>query len=101
MLESTVRLANPEEIRTFIAETLSRFESLDPRQCPLDQRVLTRSGRPCGLYFSLHGPRAVRLTAIWEADGNTILFYGADGQRLLRTRLLEPPALESCLNCAA
>ncbi len=101
MLETTIRLANNHDLRQFILETLSRFESLDPDQFPLDQRVLTRGGQPCGLYFCLHGPRAVRLTAIWEKDGNSILFYGADGRRLQRTRLLEPPALESCLNCAA
>ena len=101
MFESTIRLANNYEIRKFVAETLSRFESLDPTQFPLEQRVLTRSGRPCGLYFSLHGPREVKLTAIWEAEGNTILFYGADGCRMQRIQLLEPPDLEACLDCAA
>ncbi|MAT71015.1 MAG: hypothetical protein CMJ58_15995 [Planctomycetaceae bacterium] len=101
MHESSIRISSYEQLRTFIAETLSKFESLDPQQYPLAQRVLTQAGQPCGLYFCLHGPRAVRLTAIWETRGNTILFYGADGQRLQRTALLEPPAIESCLSCAA
>ena len=101
MNESSIRITNNQQLRSYIAETLSQFESLDPQQFPLAQRVLTRAGRPCGLYFCLQGPRAVRLTAVWETEGNTILFYGANGQRLQRTLLLEPPALESYLSCAA
>lgn len=101
MHESSVRISNQRQLRTYVAETLSQFESLDPQQYPLAQRVLTQAGKPCGLYFCLQGPRAVRLTAIWETRGNTILFYGANGQRLKRTVLLEPPALDCWPSCAA
>jgi hypothetical protein len=47
------------------------------------------------MYFCLHGPRAVHLTAIWETDRNTILFYGSRGERAHRTRLIEAPAIEA------
>ena len=33
----------------------------------------------------------MRLTAIWETDRNTILFYGSCGRRVQRTRLVEAP----------
>ena len=38
---------------------------------------------------------AVRFTAIWETDRNQILFYGPQGERFLKTQLLEAPPLET------
>ncbi len=57
----------------------------------MTERILTRSGKPCGIYFSLHGPRSVKLTAIWETEKNTVLFYASTGERFGRTSL-EPAA---------
>jgi len=54
-----------------------------------------RAGKPCGIYFCLHGPRATKFTAIWETDRNQVLFYGSRGERILRTQLLEAPVLET------
>jgi hypothetical protein len=93
MVEPQRRLQSLDEVRSYIAETLGKLETLEYRQFPLSQHVLYRSGRPCGMLFCLQGPRAVRLTAIWETDRNTILFYGSRGERLQRTRLLAPPEL--------
>jgi len=93
MLPCSTRLETLEEIRQYVAETLSRLETLEPHRFHLSQHILNRSGKPCGMYFCLHGPRAVRLTAIWETDRNTILFYGSRGERTHRTRVLEAPAI--------
>ena len=38
------------------------------------EKVLNRAGKPCGMYFCLQGPRAVRFTAIWETERNQVLF---------------------------
>jgi hypothetical protein len=35
----------------------------------------------------------VKFTAVWETDRNTILFYGAAGERFHRTQLVEAPSL--------
>jgi hypothetical protein len=59
----------------------------------MSERILVRSGKPCGIYFCLHGPRSVRLTAIWEIERNTILFYGATGEKLSKTQLAPVQAL--------
>jgi hypothetical protein len=91
MLESSKRLPTLEDIRTYVADTLGQLETLEPHQHQLSQHILRRSGAPCGIYFCLHGPRAVRLTAIWETDRNTILFYSSRGERVHRTRLLAAP----------
>jgi hypothetical protein len=33
------------------------------------------------------------LTAIWETDSNTILFYSSRGERFRKTQLIGPPCL--------
>jgi hypothetical protein len=95
MVDSSQRLQTLEEIRHYVAQTLSNLETLEADRFQLSQQVLSRAGKPCGMYFCLHGPRALRLTAIWETDGNTILFYGSCGRRMQRTRLIESPTLEA------
>ena len=94
MVECQSRIHNFEDIRQYVLETLSSFELLKPHSSQLTFRTLTRNQEICGVYFCLYGPRAVRLTAIWETDANTILFYGACGERVQRTRLLAAPKIE-------
>ncbi len=94
MMECQEPIHNFEEIRRYVIETLSNMELLRPESSHLTQNLLTRHQRPCGVYFCLHGPRAVRLTAIWETDANTILFYGSRGERVQRTKLVAAPELE-------
>ena len=58
----------------------------------LTEHVLLRGREPCGILFCLHGPRAVKFTAVWETVRNTILFYGSTGERLDTIQLAEPLA---------
>ncbi len=95
MVDSSQRLQTLEEIRQYVAQTLSNLETLEADRFQLSQQVLSRAGKPCGMYFYLEGPRALRLTAIWETDRNTILFYGSCGRRMQRTRLIQSPTLEA------
>jgi hypothetical protein len=37
------------------------------------------------------------LTAIWETDRNTVLFYGSAGERVFKTQLLQAPQLAASL----
>lgn len=102
MVECQVSIQKIEDIRNYVTQTLSNFELLRPESSHLTTRLLTRNDRPCGIYFCLHGPRAVRLTAIWETDANTILFYGSRGERVQKTRLLTAPKLDlAALQAAA
>ncbi len=93
MLEHQANINSLEEIRRYVVETLSTLELLKSDRCQLRVRLLTRGGEPCGMYFCLHGPRAVRLSAIWETESNSILFYGSTGERVQRTRLTAAPQL--------
>ncbi len=59
----------------------------------MTSQVLTRRGRPCGIFFCLHGPRSVKCTCIWETDKNTMLFYGTSGERFQKVSLAVAPKL--------
>ena len=83
-----------EELRDYVNETLCDHYQLQIDAFQITQRTLCRGGKPCGIYFCLHGPRSVKFTAIWETDRNQILFYGPNGERFQRTQLLEAPSLE-------
>jgi hypothetical protein len=93
MLAAEIQIHSLKDLRTYVYQTLCDNELLEPGAFPMTERILTRGGRPCGIYFCLHGPRSVKYTAIWETDRNTILFYGSTGERFRRTRLAEAPRL--------
>jgi len=84
-----------DDLRDYVNETLCTQYQLQIDAFHLTERILRRSGKPCGIYFCLHGPRAVKFTAIWETDRNQILFYGSGGERFQKTQLLESPRLDS------
>ena len=86
-------LNNLHELRAYVHETLCHHNELEVGAFRVTERILVRAGNPCGLFFCLHGPRSVKLTAIWEIERNTILFYGSDGQRQQKTQLTAAPEL--------
>ncbi len=87
------RLEDLSAIRRYVSETLCEKDRLEANYFPLSEQVLVRGGAPCGVYFCLHGPRSLCLTAVWETDSNTILFYGSRGERFRRTQLISPPGI--------
>lgn len=82
---------NLRELKQYIYETLCNHCQLQIGAFPMTKRVLSRGGKPCGIYFCVHGPRATKFTAIWEMERNRILFYDCDGERFLKTDLSEAP----------
>lgn len=95
MLATCYRLETLEDLRDYVNETICEHEHLEVGAFEMTERILVRSGTPCGVFFCIHGPRQVKFTAIWETDNNTIIFYGSTGERVFRTRLTESPALRS------
>ena len=93
MLAQDTQLHTLEELRQLVYETLCQHEQFRLGVFPMTERILTRGGRPCGIYFCLHGPRAVKFTAIWETERNQVLFYGANGERVAVTQLNCAPQL--------
>ena len=93
MRQDSRRIETLEELRLYVADTLGRLEMLKSDQFELTQQVFYRAQKPCGVLFCLHGPRALRLSAIWDTDQNCILFYGSCGRRMHSTTLIESPSL--------
>ena len=94
MLTCSRQILTLDDLRDFVNETLCHHEHLEIGAFDLTERILVRSGHACGVHYCLHGPRAVKFTAIWETDRNTILFYGSAGERYLKTYLKQAPRLD-------
>jgi hypothetical protein len=87
MLTQSHAIGDLDDLREYVNETLCDHNQLQMDAFRLTQHTLRRGDKPCGIYFCLHGPRAVKFTAIWECDRNQVLFYGASGERFLKTQL--------------
>lgn len=93
MQEQSHVVRNLGELRQFVNRTLCELNDFECGAFHLAERMLMRCGALCGIYFCLYGPRSVRLTAIWEMDSNTVLFYNATGERSQRAKLATTPVL--------
>jgi len=80
-----------DELRRHVLVTLCRHDALDPNQTPLNESLVLRSGRPCGLFFQAQGPRLLKTYAVWAGEENRILFYDCTGERFAETRLSDAP----------
>jgi len=81
MISFTTRAIDFDTLTTNIERRLCEIGHLVPDQFPMTKREVIRGGKACGLYFCVHGPRSVKLTAICDFVKNTIIYYGSDGVR--------------------
>jgi hypothetical protein len=93
MSAHSLQLDNLNTLRSYVHTTICDQNELAPGAFQVTERILVRGRKPCGIYFCLHGPRSVKLTAIWETDRNSILFYNSTGERVLKTQLVHAPQL--------
>jgi hypothetical protein len=63
-----------DDLRYHINKVLCDQEQLLLGAFEMTERLLTRGGKPCGMYFCVHGPRSVRISAVWDAHTGTVLF---------------------------
>lgn len=78
-----------DRISRFVNQQLCDLGQLEPGQFPITQRIVSRRGQQCGMYFCLHGPRSVKLTAICDLEREHVIFYGVDGVRSAEARFSE------------
>jgi hypothetical protein len=90
-MDEVVCLPTLEALRRHVLHKLCGHDQLDPSQTPLRQALITRSGRPCGLFFQVQGPRMVKTYAVWAGEEDRILFYDSAGARFAQSRLSEAP----------
>jgi hypothetical protein len=81
-----------EALCRHVHQTLCQHEHIDPAQTPLQQSVMKRRGRPCGVFFRINGPRQVQIHAVWASNEHRILFYDSAGVRFAETRLEVSPS---------
>jgi hypothetical protein len=92
-----LQIDNLNDLRTYVHETICEKNELQVGAFQITERILVRGREACGIFFCLHGPRSVKLTAIWETDRNTILFYSSSGERVAKTQLVHAPVLAPAL----
>lgn len=90
-MESVASLPTIDELRQHVLKVLCAHDHLDPAQTPFHQALVTRGGKPCGLFFQVQGPRLLKNFAVWAGEEDRILFYDSHGQRFATLRLCEAP----------
>ena len=90
-MRDVAALPNLKDLCQYVLYALCRHDNLDPNQTPLQQALITKHGKPCGLFFQVQGPRLLKNYAIWAGDENRILYYNCNGERVAETRLSEAP----------
>lgn len=93
MQTSVQHIRTLHDLRNYVNETLCHQDEFEVGAFRMTERVLMRGNAPCGMFFCLHGPRSVKITAIWETERNTILFYDSTGERFRKTNLMAAPQL--------
>jgi len=68
-------------LRQFVQQKLCEIGMLELDQFPMTERKVVKAGQTCGVYFCLHGPRSVKLTAIADFENKSLIYYGSDGVR--------------------
>lgn len=86
-----VCLPTMESLLQHVHHVLCDKDKLDPIQTPLQKSLITRRGRPCGLFFEVRGPRLLRNYAVWAGEEGRVLFYDGNGQRFAEITLSESP----------
>ena len=81
-----------DELRRFVHETLCARENLLREESRLHELALRKGEETCGMQFFVHGPRLVRLSAVWSRDHNTLYCYDTNGERYLKVQLTHPIA---------
>jgi len=93
MTNCASEVATLDDLRDFVERTICERKHLVTGAFQFDEMIVERHGKPCGLHFTLSGPRAVQFSAIWDAIRHTILFYDCTGKRLHRADLPKPSQL--------
>jgi hypothetical protein len=70
-----------EQLRKLVSKVLCKQSDFEEGIFQITERLLKRGQRMCGIFFCLHGPRSVKLTAVWECEENSIRFYGSNGEK--------------------
>ena len=77
----TAGCTDSDQIAQWIENRLCEENDLMPGAFPMTQQVVNKQGNLCGTLFCLHGPRSVRLLAVYDWVTERILTYDSQGCR--------------------
>lgn len=81
MIQLGHRTIDFQMLRQFVETRLCEIGQLEPHQFPVTEQSVIKGGEKVGIYYCLHGPRSVKITAICDLIQNSIIYYGSDGVR--------------------
>src|SRR6266542_2605448 len=90
-MNSVIALPTLDDLRKHVLNMLCSKDRLEPESTPMHQAIITRRGKPCGLFFQVQGPRLLKAFAVWTGEEDRILFYDSTGARFAETKLSEGP----------
>jgi hypothetical protein len=88
-----VSLPTLDELKSYVLQFLCAKDQLDSEQTVLSESLILQSGRPCGIFFHVQGPRSLKTYAVWPMKEERILFYDSTGARFAEARLTASPEL--------
>jgi hypothetical protein len=68
-------------LRQSVNRKLCAMGDLEVDAFRMTERLVSKSGAPCGVHYCLHGPRNVKFTAVIDLTARKLFFYGPDGKR--------------------
>lgn len=86
-------VASLEDLRVFVHLLLCEKENLLEHHFPMTELELKKGSDCCGYQYILHGPRSVKLSAVWDRIRNEVLLYDAVGSRYRRISLKREVAM--------
>jgi len=95
MQQDCVEIKNLRQLKDLVSHTLCQKNDFEDGVYQITEEILTKYGRLCGVFYCLHGPRSVKLTAVWDSEHNSILFYGSTGERFHKMQLASSVELAS------
>lgn len=70
------------KLRKLVHAYLCDLGQLEVGAFQMAERLVVQAGEACGIHFCLHGPRSVKLAAIYDMRRRQVLVYGSDGRRI-------------------
>jgi len=95
MIGFSPKIVSFDQFCRHVEKQLCQIGQLEVGQFPMTRREVSRGGQSCGLYFCIHGPRSVKLTAVYDHRKRAAIYYGTDGvrqrQESIGVKLPSPP----------
>ncbi len=88
---ATVECSDTDQLREHVRQTLCARQELQPGEYPFVTIPMHRDEQRCGELLIQHGPRLIRLLAVWDQTTSTVHYYDCNGERFRVERIVLTP----------